>query len=395
MRGYKIFGPDYTCRGYKYSLTDWNICEDEPIDIFKRGFHFCPLAVHCLDYYSHVPENTYAEVECGEEYILQGDVVACKKLKIVKTLTYEEFGKLLSCEINTSVKKCTYVCGALTGVYTEWYPDGQLKIRHDYNTNEWKQWYPDGQLNSEYDITTNVHKIWHNNGNLMLEKQCDTEGKPHGSSKRWYKCGNLSDESEYVNGQQIGVYKLWYENGNLCEETQYVNGMRNGYSKTWYPTNTIKNTMYYKDNKKHGKCTEWYPNGQLYETLTYVDNKIHGVFTIWYENGLLNSKRAYVNGKQRGKFVCWRENGKLLSKGYIIDGKFEKLKRWDESGKLIYDSYPKTWKYKFFAILYLLLLVFVSVACHKRYIHAGKTRKTRNTWDSRSWDFGNNTCDIF
>jgi hypothetical protein len=121
MRGYKIFGPDYTCRGYHYALDDWWNVYDGTVEMYKSGFHFCLRAIDCLQYYDYSPENTYAEVECGNKYTVNGDKVVCNKLKITKTLTYEEFGKLITFDVDTKVKKCSYVNGKLDGEYREWW----------------------------------------------------------------------------------------------------------------------------------------------------------------------------------------------------------------------------------------------------------------------------------
>lgn len=54
MRGYKIFGPNYTCKYYKYSLDTTNVYNVEVLEL-HNGLHFCPRAVDCLSYYNYVP----------------------------------------------------------------------------------------------------------------------------------------------------------------------------------------------------------------------------------------------------------------------------------------------------------------------------------------------------
>jgi hypothetical protein len=50
IRGYKIFGPEYTCRDYKYLLYSPNTYEGEDIIPCMSGFHYCLQAIDCLKY---------------------------------------------------------------------------------------------------------------------------------------------------------------------------------------------------------------------------------------------------------------------------------------------------------------------------------------------------------
>ena len=88
---------DYICRGYKYSLDTPNIYNGE-IKLCESGFHFCVNALDCLSYYDYTPEHTYALVESGDNYFVRDDKVVCDKLSIISTLSYEEFGKMLTGE---------------------------------------------------------------------------------------------------------------------------------------------------------------------------------------------------------------------------------------------------------------------------------------------------------
>lgn len=114
MFGYKIFGANYTCREYKYSKT--NKLKGKLV-MHKNAFHFSLCPVDCLLYYNLSPANTYAYVESGKEYEIKNNTVATTELKIVKTLTYEEFMKLASGDIKTEYIECSYVEGQLDCEY--------------------------------------------------------------------------------------------------------------------------------------------------------------------------------------------------------------------------------------------------------------------------------------
>jgi hypothetical protein len=62
MKGYKVFKPDWTCRGFQYEVGQTYKMDADPI-CCKRGFHFCEKLVDCFSYYDFDPRNHVAEVE--------------------------------------------------------------------------------------------------------------------------------------------------------------------------------------------------------------------------------------------------------------------------------------------------------------------------------------------
>ena len=62
IKGYKVFNPDWTCRGMKYEVGQ-TYKHDGPISICEAGFHFCRKVADCFSYYDFNPQNKVAEVE--------------------------------------------------------------------------------------------------------------------------------------------------------------------------------------------------------------------------------------------------------------------------------------------------------------------------------------------
>ena len=62
MRGYKVFNPDWTCRGFQFEVGK-TFTEDVTPVCCDRGFHFCTKAADCFKYYDFDPDNKVAEVE--------------------------------------------------------------------------------------------------------------------------------------------------------------------------------------------------------------------------------------------------------------------------------------------------------------------------------------------
>ena len=95
MIAYKVFNPDWTCRGFKYQIGKTYEEEASP-SICGRGFHFCKNLVDCFNYYDFDPKNKVAEIEALGG-IPGGDDKCCtNKIKIVKEITWHEVLDMLN-----------------------------------------------------------------------------------------------------------------------------------------------------------------------------------------------------------------------------------------------------------------------------------------------------------
>ena len=56
IKGYKVFNPDFTCRGFEYAENTEFKFKGE-ISMCNSGFHFCEKASDCFSYYSFNPDN--------------------------------------------------------------------------------------------------------------------------------------------------------------------------------------------------------------------------------------------------------------------------------------------------------------------------------------------------
>ena len=62
MIAYKVFNPDWTCRGFKYQVGE-TYEEDINPSVCDRGFHFCKKLADCFNYYNFDSDNKVAEIE--------------------------------------------------------------------------------------------------------------------------------------------------------------------------------------------------------------------------------------------------------------------------------------------------------------------------------------------
>lgn len=108
MRGYKVFNPDWTCRGFQFEVGK-TFEEDINPKCCDSGFHFCTKILDCFYYYDFNPNNKVAEIEAlGDIDASNGDSkCSTNKIHIIRELTWHEVLDL----VNTG-EACTGYCNS-------------------------------------------------------------------------------------------------------------------------------------------------------------------------------------------------------------------------------------------------------------------------------------------
>ena len=97
MEGYKVFKPDWTCRGFQYEVG--KTFEENVIpSCCNRGFHFCKELKDCFDYYPFDPDNKVAKViALGEIDEESNDSKCCtNKIHIVEEISWEDVLRMVN-----------------------------------------------------------------------------------------------------------------------------------------------------------------------------------------------------------------------------------------------------------------------------------------------------------
>lgn len=89
IKGYKVFNPDWTCRGFQYEVGETYTHEGE-IEPCEAGFHFCQKASDCFNYYSFDSSNKVAEVEAIGIVKTEGNKSVTDKIKIIREIEWQE-----------------------------------------------------------------------------------------------------------------------------------------------------------------------------------------------------------------------------------------------------------------------------------------------------------------
>ena len=101
MKGYKVFNPDFTCRGFQFEVGKTYEHKGK-LEICRSGFHFCRHVADCFNYYFFNPKNRVAEVEAVGLVESDGDKSVTDKITIVREIPWAEMLEL----VNTG-KGCT------------------------------------------------------------------------------------------------------------------------------------------------------------------------------------------------------------------------------------------------------------------------------------------------
>ena len=97
MEGYKVFEPDWTCKGFQYEVGK-TFEEDVTPSCCNRGFHFCKELKDCFNYYPFNPDNKVAKVIALGELDEKPDGSKCctNKIQIVEEIGWEDVLRMVN-----------------------------------------------------------------------------------------------------------------------------------------------------------------------------------------------------------------------------------------------------------------------------------------------------------
>ena len=89
IKGFKVFNPDWTCRGFQYKVGE-TFVHNGNIEMCGAGFHFCQKASDCFNYYNFNSRNKVAEVEALGLVETYKDKSVTDKIKIIREIEWPE-----------------------------------------------------------------------------------------------------------------------------------------------------------------------------------------------------------------------------------------------------------------------------------------------------------------
>lgn len=91
IKGYKVFNPDWTCKGFQYEVGKSYEMDKKPIAC-KQRFHFCEKLEDCYRCYNFAKNNKVAEITAyGDISVAKEGQKSCtNKIKIERELSWKE-----------------------------------------------------------------------------------------------------------------------------------------------------------------------------------------------------------------------------------------------------------------------------------------------------------------
>ena len=129
VKGYKVFNPDWTCKGKQYTCPG-TLEEFVNPSVCNVGMHFCKNAADCFRYYDFDPNNHVAEVIAHGTVAEGEDKCATNKLEIVREIPWTEVLEI----VNTG-KACTGRCNSGNWNSGDW-NSGNWNSG-DWNSGDW------------------------------------------------------------------------------------------------------------------------------------------------------------------------------------------------------------------------------------------------------------------
>ena len=163
ITGYKVFNPDWTCRGKAYTCPGTFEEDVEPVAC-KSGMHFCKKAIDCFDYYSFDPRNHIAEVIAYGTVVEYNDKCCTNKLEIVREIPWTELLELVNVgESNSGIGNSGYYNSGCwnCGYYNTGYRNSGNRNSGDLNSGNWNS----GHRNSGDWNSGTGNSGYHNSGN--------------------------------------------------------------------------------------------------------------------------------------------------------------------------------------------------------------------------------------
>ena len=131
VKGYKVFNPDWTCKGKQYTCPG-TFEEDVNPSVCNVGMHFCKNAADCFRYYDFDPNNHVAEVIAHGTVAEGEDKCATNKLEIVREIPWAEVLEI----VNTG-KACTGRCNSGNRNSGDW--NSGNRNSGDWNSGDWNK----------------------------------------------------------------------------------------------------------------------------------------------------------------------------------------------------------------------------------------------------------------
>ena len=169
----------------------------------------------------------------------------------------------------------------------------------------------------------------------------DENRQPIGKVKDYYITGELQWEGffsyvdKYDNNKDIneGLSIWYYKNGNKSRESNFVNGKEDGLTKFWYENGRLMSEIIYSNGVLDGIWNNYYKNGEVSEQFNFTNGKLEGKFFIECDEFGNCQNVFYENFSSKENLNNWNlpKNDNDI-RSYIIPDKGLSMENYDDNG---------------------------------------------------------------
>lgn len=283
------------------------------------------LRLECI--YKHGLLNGYYK-----EYDAEGTLLnAYKFVEGEKQEFVEEFTKL---DVKTeyypdgNIKiKATYKDDKPEGIWREYNDEGEIEKSYIYKNGMiigegiiteqgermgmWKEYYDNGILKAEgrfyHDLRIGKWTYYHKNAMVEQEGIYDSLGRPEGLWQWYYSSGSIQRKENFEKGQVDGTLVEYDELGNIIVQGNYWRGKEDG---AWfYQVGDHKEEGEFIEGMREGEWKSYYKDGSLKFEGKFIEDNPHGEHIWYWDNGKLKDKGSYIMGRKHGDWITYNYDG--------------------------------------------------------------------------------------
>ena len=288
VKGYKVFNPDWTCRGFKYAVGE-TFEEEVKLSVCKRGFHFCEKVTDCFNYYHFDPANKVAEVLALGDVVTEGDKSCTNKIQIVREIPWAELLEI----VNTG-KGCSGYrnSGNLnsgnfnSGKHNSGNFNSGNRNSGDGNTGNWNSGnWNSSEYNSGYWNSGDVNSGNLNSGNY-------NRGVKNSGN---FNSGNFNSGNNNSGNCNTGDYNSGNWNSGDWNKCNFSNGC----------FNTVESKIYLFNKPSEWTYWDW-RNSMAYVILSRMPNNL--LEYVMWEDMTDEEKNSYPEAKITGGYLKKLDN---------------------------------------------------------------------------------------
>jgi antitoxin component YwqK of YwqJK toxin-antitoxin module len=138
-----------------------------------------------------------------------------------------------------------------------------------------------------------------------------TEGSDESDAQLFDEQGKLVASGKYAGQKKTGEWKYMANNQIISTEI-YLNGKKNGTSKRYYKTGELLEEANWQDDRLHGNYRSYFQDGKPYLECKYAEGKRNGAFKTSFPNGELELDAFYTDDVRDKDWNYYDQTGKLL-----------------------------------------------------------------------------------